>query len=292
MLSGRDMNRSSRHPIIRIINASPPYLLSLAAALCLGFAVYFICNDKLKAGALLSGLFFLCVLLAYFPQLESVKAFTVDVKLRRSLDRAEEILNHLKKLTIINAKTSYMILAWQNRWGGASAKEKQAILDDFDQMLIELNASDERDEIVRPYVQLIGVDLYAIFLKVIEKYVAWKKEHLEDSDAAKLQEMRVIFSTNESEWRLSTNESPYASRESYDLDFYLQRKIPRNLFNDKEQKIADKFRKEVLELYLQCKEKGGLTPEAAALLDERHEGGSGADNKMKEIFNLASSTSA
>ena len=95
----------------QIIDGSPPYLLALGATACIVLAIVFAWQDKLTAATLLSALFLVCVVLAYFPQLDSIKAFAVDVRLRRSLDRAEEILARLKDLSVISAKTSYMTLA-------------------------------------------------------------------------------------------------------------------------------------------------------------------------------------
>jgi len=50
-------------------------------------------------------------LLAYLPQLDSLSAFAVNVKLRSNLDRADEILVRLRSLTIVNAKLAYTTLA-------------------------------------------------------------------------------------------------------------------------------------------------------------------------------------
>ncbi|MFZ3326640.1 MAG: hypothetical protein WA231_12405 [Methylocella sp.] len=108
------------------VDAAPPYLLSFAAAVCLSLAVWCAWRDSIKAGTLLSVLFLLCVMLAYFPQLDSLNAIGVNVKLRRNLDRAEEILAELRQLAVINAKTTYMEMAWGNRIGSPSAKDKQA----------------------------------------------------------------------------------------------------------------------------------------------------------------------
>jgi 7,8-dihydro-6-hydroxymethylpterin-pyrophosphokinase len=55
--------------------------------------------------------------------LDSLNAIGVNVKLRRNLDRAEEILAQLRQLAVINAKTTYMEMAWGGRFGSPSAKE-------------------------------------------------------------------------------------------------------------------------------------------------------------------------
>src|SRR5712692_8305586 len=145
-----------------LVTASPPYLLGLVAAICLFLAVIKALRDKIKSGVLLGSLFFVCVVLAYFPQLDSIQAFAIDVKLRKNLDRAEEILDRLKTLSLISAKSSYMAMAWNNRWGSPSARDKQALLDEVDDQLAQLKATPkEHRAIAEPYVQMIGVDLYS-----------------------------------------------------------------------------------------------------------------------------------
>jgi hypothetical protein len=269
-----------------ILDASPPYLLSVAAALCLALAVYFCFQDKLKAAALLGGLFLLCVLLAYFPQLESVKAFTVEAKLRKSIDRAEEIMERIKQLSIVNAKLSYTILAWQNRFGGASAKEKQAILDEVDRLLSDLKIHyDERNEIIGPYVQLIGVDLHRTFSRIIDAYVKWKKDHLVNTDGYyNLQD----FNVEESRWRM---DKQIKSLKGFDLDTSLQREISTPLLNPHEKEIANNFRQEILNMYTGCKNKGGLTKDALEFIDYYDSENSliieRTDRKMRELFSVS-----
>lgn len=79
----------------QFITESPPYLFALGAIVCFGLTILLAFRDKLKPATLLGGLFFLCAILAYFPQLDSIAAFNINVKLRQNLDRAEEILGKL-----------------------------------------------------------------------------------------------------------------------------------------------------------------------------------------------------
>ncbi len=81
-----------------IIDASPPYLFALGAMTCFGLTILLAFKkDKIKSAILLGGLFFLCAILAYFPHLDSIAAFSINVKLRQNLDRAEEILKKLQE---------------------------------------------------------------------------------------------------------------------------------------------------------------------------------------------------
>jgi hypothetical protein len=142
------------------------YFLAAMAMLLLLGSGYQAINERLASAGVLAGLFIAAAFLLYLPQLETFKAFAVEVRLRQSLDRAEEILGRLKGLAIISAKVSYMTLAWGNRIGSPSAKQKQAILDGVNEQLVALNvAKDERREIVRPLVRLIGVDMWSFIAK-------------------------------------------------------------------------------------------------------------------------------
>lgn len=122
-------------------DASPPYLLSLAAVFCFFLAVWLAAyRNKIVAATLLGGLFFLCVMLAYFPKLDSITALGVNVKSRQTLDRAEEILTQLRQLAITNAKGVYLEMASVGRWGSPSARVKQAIIDATNERLVALAA--------------------------------------------------------------------------------------------------------------------------------------------------------
>jgi hypothetical protein len=137
-------------------------------------------NQRIGPSITLAGICIAASFLLYIPQLETFKAFTVEVRLRQSLDRAEEILARLKELSVISAKVTYMTMAWGNRIGAPSAKDKQAILDEVDAQLSVLKVSDaERGKITEPLTQLIGADLYFIYIPVFERFIMWKQNDLE-----------------------------------------------------------------------------------------------------------------
>jgi hypothetical protein len=151
----------------------PPYLFALAAATCFVLMIVFAFKDKLKAATLLATVFFVSVVLGYFPQLDSIAAFSINVKLHNNLQRAEEILKQLRDLAVLNAKSSYFAMTWSNLYGGMpSAKNRQTILDEVNQELATLKVSDEDLQVMtRQYVQKIGVELYEIYAGVIDRYI-------------------------------------------------------------------------------------------------------------------------
>lgn len=143
-----------------------------AVALC---AVYEAMSQRLASAGVLA-VFLASAFLLYVPYLETFKAFAVEVRLRQSLDRAEEIIGRLKELSVSSAKVSYMTIAWGNRMGTPSAKDRQAILDGVDAQLSALKVdSSERQKIAEPLIRLIGVDLYNVYFQVLDRFLMWKQ---------------------------------------------------------------------------------------------------------------------
>jgi hypothetical protein len=150
--------------------------LAMFALLC---AVYQAMNNKLGSATVLGTIFLVGSLIVFIPQLEVLKAWGVEARLRQSLDRAEEIIGRLRQLSVISAKATYTAMTWSNRLGAPSAKEKQALLDQVDEQLTSLDVSEqERAQIVSPYVKFIALDYFQIFARVIDRYVEWKRGEL------------------------------------------------------------------------------------------------------------------
>lgn len=130
--------------------------LSLFALLC---AVYQAMNRQTGSAATLAGVFLVTSLIVFIPQLEVLKAWGIEARLSKTLDRAEEIIGRLRALSAVSAQSTYMQMAWGNRMGTPSAKDKQAILDEVDRQLVDLGVpEEERSKIHKPYVQMIGFD--------------------------------------------------------------------------------------------------------------------------------------
>jgi hypothetical protein len=72
-------------------------LLGVSAIVVLTLAGYQAMNDKLESAGVLAGFFVASAILSYLPQLELIKAFGIEARLSRTLDRAEEIINALQK---------------------------------------------------------------------------------------------------------------------------------------------------------------------------------------------------
>ncbi|SDR29031.1 hypothetical protein SAMN05519103_01765 [Rhizobiales bacterium GAS113] len=151
----------------------PPYLLALGAIGCLISAVLNAWRNRNASAVVLGALFLVCVILAYFPQLDSIQAFSVRVRTRQTLNRADEILAQVKELALLSAKTTYNNMSWANRIGGMPLEEKQGISDQIDAQLKSYGISNTDIKHAKTeYVALIGYDLGAIFEIVLSQYVS------------------------------------------------------------------------------------------------------------------------
>jgi len=259
--------------------------LSMFAMLC---AVYQAMNGKNGSALTLGGLFLVGALIVFIPQLEALKAWGIEAKLSRSLDRAEEIIERLRRLSAISAKATYMTMAWGNRMGAPSVKDKQAILDEIDNQLTSLNVTvEERNEIIRPYVHLIGFDFYQMFVRVLDRYATWKSSDLAKTLSANPNDERrravEELSRKQSSWRSrALSDQVYRRLKEADFGTELQRAMPEWL-DGSELRAVDGFRTQLIKLIGDCERKGGYTPEAAEFYDRYHDIG-GWDLKIKELF--------
>lgn len=87
-------------------------LCSTGAAISLTLAIYYFVKSQHKQGTAFSLLMFVCVVLAYVPQLDSIKGGFLDAKFNRALNQANDIIARLSKMAVTNARVSYTSLAW------------------------------------------------------------------------------------------------------------------------------------------------------------------------------------
>jgi hypothetical protein len=142
-------------------------------------AVFQAWNEKPVSAAGLGLAFAVCGIVVFLSQIKTFKVWNVEVQLRETLDRAEEIIGRVKKLASISARASYLTIAWGNRLGTPTAKDKQAVLDDIDAQLTDLKVtSEERAVIVRPWVRMIKTDFFALFTRVVREFATLKNRDL------------------------------------------------------------------------------------------------------------------
>ena len=267
------------------------YVVAAFAMLSLACAVYQAMNEKQWSAGVLGALAVACTFLVFFPRLEVFKAFGVEARLSQTLDRAQEILQELQRLSVISARTSYMTMAWGNRMGTPAAKDKQAVLDEVDRQLADLNVSaEERRALQRPYVQLIGFDFYMLFTRLLDRYGGWKGDdllkQLNANNTEETRRAREAFSKAFSEWRKrALGNNVYGRRNVYKFDEEITRVAPDDWLDERERKAAAVLRAQMVRMFADCETKGGYTAEAAQFYD-RYQDLGGSDQKIEELFGV------
>jgi hypothetical protein len=248
------------------------YFVAAVAMFSLLCAVYQAMNDKLWSATTLGTIFLVSALVFYLPHLEVLKAWGVEARLRQSLDRAEEIIERLRRLSTLSARVTYLTMAWSNRLGEPPARERMSLLDDIDKQLEEMNvAPAERKAIIRPLIRMIGADLYDIYVQVLDRYMNLRKNKTSEQ----------IWT----EWRQrAVGKGPYHDLEGYDFASELEKASPLTWLEPQHHSAADKFKAELIELFVGCERKGGYTPQYADFYDKYSKVPAGTELKIKELF--------
>jgi hypothetical protein len=249
-------------------------------------------NGKIGSASALGAAFVVCGVFLFLSQIKTFKVWEVQVELRETLDRAEEIIRRVRKLASISARASYLTIAWGNRMGTPPAREKQAVLDEIDSQLAELKVSpEERANIQRPFVTMVRLDFFFLFQGVLSHYAAILNTELvanvheaKDSSAASAVVMR--HSELITAWTKRTQkEDPSGDLEKESLENVLNKYMPKRgeWLSDKELAVMQKFKGEIVRLNADCEKKGGYTPEAVTYYD-RYSGDRNID-KAKQLRN-------
>jgi hypothetical protein len=238
-------------------------------------AVFQAWNGKVVSAAGLGIAFAVCAMVLFLSQIKTLKVWQVEVELRETLDRAEEIIGRVRKLAAISARASYLTISWGNRLGTPTAKEKQAVLDDIDAQLTDLKVTaDERAVIVRPWVQMIRADFFFAFARVVREFATLKasdftaKIHATQSQEAN--EASMAHSALITPWSQQNSNFKAMERfESKSLLTVIDEWMPSKggWLSDKELAVIDVFKQEIIKLSADSEKKGGYTPEASDYYD-------------------------
>lgn len=264
------------------------YVAAAFAIFSLICAVYQAMNERLSSAGVLAGIFFVCTMIVFIPRLEVLKAWGVEARLRESLSEANAIIERLNRLSAISAKVSYMTLAWGNRMGAPTAKDKQALLDEVDQQIADLKLTpSERAEITKPYMRLVAFDLYLIAVQVFERYGTVKHNELSRRYGANQNEDTRSavqkFTDQKSEWMSKRRGEHFQRITKNNFAGEVSLVTTASWLDEREQNVADGFKRQLIALFEACELKGGFTSEAAEFYDRYHDLG-GVDAKMKELF--------
>lgn len=147
-------------------------LLIAVAAILLCLSVMLALLDRVPAASLIAGLFIVVALFHYLPQMESFKAYGVEAKWRARINEADEILNKLKQSTLASAKLTYMTLGWGSRFSGPRSREKQAVADQVDAALRNLNVDQEEiSSLKKDYLFFATFDIFQLFDAIVQKVI-------------------------------------------------------------------------------------------------------------------------
>src|SRR5262249_16169984 len=149
-------------------------------------------------------------------------------------------------------KASYMNAGWGNRMATPSAREKQAMLDEIDNQLRDLNVpTEERKALSNSYVKIIGFDMYMMYARTLERYFQFKHKAMQqevnkDNNSpvkAELDKWRAGRST----WK--TNYNLFENLETYSFEDEIDRATPSGWLNESDQKAVDAYRNEIINLF-------------------------------------------
>jgi hypothetical protein len=259
-------------------------IVSVILALYEGF------NQRLPSAAFLGTLFVACTFMVFLPKLEVFKAFGVEAKLQQTVTEAMATLASLKRLAEISARASYLTIAWGNRFGAPPARERQAVLDQIDDQLVELKVSPQEMEIIqRPFVNMVRLDFFFLFNGTLQQYAGLLNEQLvanvrssQDPNAASAVVMR--HSDLITAWTNRTrNDDVAADLDHKSLESILNNYMPKSgeWLAEKDLRVIEKFKDEIVRLNADCEKKGGYTSEAAAYYDKY--GGDHNVDKAREL---------
>ncbi|MGY8631755.1 hypothetical protein RAD15_04540 [Bradyrhizobium sp. 14AA] len=232
-------------------------------------------HEKYGSASILLVTGIMCGVFVFLSQVKTFKVWEVQVELKEQLDQAQMSIAQLRRISMNSAKAIYSQLAWGNRMASPTAKEKKAQLDEIEKQLLDLNlASDEREDVVRPIVRIIGFDLYQIFSRTIEAYGGLRYTALVErarSEQPAFVGAREKHSEGYTKWvRREGGQNPFERLYTYDMKAELERETPRpsEWMDEEDLEITRRFAQDVLRIYTGCVMKGGYTTEAADFLDK------------------------
>lgn len=252
------------------------FLVGAGSVLLAAFQAW---NDKPGSALVFAFIFALCGSFVFISQIKTLKVWEMQVELDQKLDQATQLTQRLQRLSAINAKFTYMQMAWGNRMGTPSAREKQAVLDEIDAQMKELAAKpDEVAAIKLPYTQMIALDFYFLYSSTLRAYAAQRytllNENAARDDSPDNNAMREAHSTTITAWTARTsNERPARTIKQSSLAKVLEDYTPAagEWLNEQERRAAIDLKNYILKLNSECEKKGGYTTEAAEYYDNYHD---------------------
>lgn len=261
--------------------------VAIFAGLC---TIYEAMHARAASAGLLLAVTVVTTALFYFPHIESLKTPGVEITLRKTLDRAEEIIEQMRRLATANAKISALTLAWSNRLGSPTAAQKQEAFDETRRELLALKVPESKmRDISWPVVRMIGVDLYSVYFQTVWRFaqgVEHRSAQQLSKDPSKLPVHQEI-ARHVQEWNARTaGHSLGDVRDASELRQNLLVATPTMLMNEDQRAAAAKLTSQIVDLYIACVAKGGYTNEATEFLDRYRDLGDW-NQLSRELFGVA-----
>lgn len=113
-----------------------------------------------------------CVVV-FLPLISQFSLPGFEARMNNSVKEVKAIEDAVRKIATVNARVTYMTIAWANRMGSPSAKERQTLLDDVDKQIREFKVTEEeRLRIVQPVVNMLKYDFFVGYRTVFYDYAA------------------------------------------------------------------------------------------------------------------------
>jgi hypothetical protein len=259
------------------------YAAGAGAVFAVVAALYQAMNREVGSALVVLLIFLALCVVTFFPQIQQFSFYGLEARMIGSVKEVKGIEEAVRRMAAVNARVTYMSIAWGNRMGAPSAVDKQAILDDVDKHLKDVKVSeDERQSIVKPLVAMIKFDLLMAFRRIISEYsqvrygILVEKARSEQTDRVKARDEHsegITIYTKRQE-----GADVFGRLYSFNLEEELRQMTPREWLGEAELRVVSDLRKKLGRLAEDCEKKGGYTPEAAQFQDA-------VNNDVKAITN-------
>jgi hypothetical protein len=229
------------------------------AVVTLSRGVYLICFGQSAAVGPLLVVSLVATLLFYFPQLELLKAFGVEAKVKKSIDDAKEVIKILRKQAESAAKATYALVAYSNRYEGLTPQGKQQIIDDTDDVLESLGTSKEDVRNLKgPYLASVGYDLKDVFESILKSYIQCSELDIEGRK-------KWLSDLDDGGWLQLERIKEMKGQQ---LGAALVRSIPTMITESESRSQFEQLGRKLGQIFADCLNRGGYTEESLAFLEK------------------------
>lgn len=226
-------------------------VLSIVAA---GGAIYLAFTDNKTAAVTMGALFVAMGIVSQLQHFKSFKAFAIEAQLQDRIDRADELIKQLRRLSLLVAKAGYGTSGITTMAFGGVQGSGNGLTRDFDDLLATLKLTKaEMAEVRQPLLRAIAYRIYARFLSVMQSFPILpddeRGKNIVPKDIGTLMNSMQFSVLN-----IDTED---------DMKKLFAAFLPDGLLPD-QRKAAGKYVDQLVALYKECKKAGGPTPDFLA----------------------------